>query len=251
VFLSPQPTQTESAQFYSTDYMSKAGTTSLFSAMVEIWDNAAARRFAGRIGLHSRVLDYGCGDGTFVRRLHSAGCENAFGFEPMERGHTDPHIFTSIEAIRDAGLSFDAIWMNNSIEHLVDTDATMSQLRGMLKPGGIVWGLTPNASHRAASMFGRNWGYLHFPYHTAMFSAVGLRIAARRWGFSGMLFRKTFLPSAWAFTLEHYMKMMLRTPVRGHLRVYPLLLLATLPVAVVDRLVPGNTTELEFVLTAP
>ncbi len=100
-------------------------------------------------------------------------------------------------------------------------------------------------------MFGRNWGYLHFPYHTAMFSAVGLRIAARRWGFSGMLFRKTFLPSAWAFTLEHYMKMMLRTPVRGHLRVYPLLLLATLPVAVVDRLVPGNTTELEFVLTAP
>jgi len=248
LFLDPQPTLEDTRQFYAADYMAKAPVGWAFEAMVGFWDGLAARGFVKRLG-RGAVLDYGCGDGSFVRRLRSAGCARVAGYDPMCQPDPEALIFDDLEAIAASGERFDVIRMHNSIEHLAAVDATMTRLRGLLKPDGCVFGETANGAHVSAKWFGAYWGYLHYPYHTVIFSPKGLALAARRWGFANAETLDTLTPGAWAFTMEHVAKRGFRIQRRGHLPVYPLLLLASAVPVLLDRLLPGRTTGMAFRLS--
>jgi len=251
LFLDPPPTLTDTEQFYSEDYMSKSAHGAILRRMVDLWDGIGARRFAKRFGASAAVLDYGCGDGSFVQHLIAAGCTDVSGYEPMPIAPaTSAPIYRDLDALIETGKRFDVIRLHNSIEHLVEVDATMSKLRALLEPGGCVSGETANGAHLSSKTFGALWGYLHYPYHTVIFSPRGLIEAARRWGYSKAETRDTLTPGAWSFTFEHAAKKWLGITRRGHLAVYPLMLLASGPPVLLDRLLPGRTTAMFFRLDA-
>jgi ubiquinone/menaquinone biosynthesis C-methylase UbiE len=98
-----------------------------------------------------RVLDVGCGEGRFTTALLDAGVQ-AVGVdvaeEPLRRARAlRPELDLSLVAphgpwaLPDA--SFDAVWAGETIEHVADTQAWLSEVRRVLRPAGELLLSTP------------------------------------------------------------------------------------------------------------
>lgn len=249
LYLTPFPSMGDTKSFYPSDYMAKNRLDRLLHWMIHSWQKNEAHSFAKKWGRDSKILDFGSGNGSFVRLMREVGCLNAYGYEPMAvNAESNDLIFTHIDDIRKKGMKFDLIRMNDTIEHLVDLDETMKNLSSLLKEGGIILGITANGSHFSSKLMGKYWGFLHYPYHTIIFSPEGLKKAAMRWGFQSVQTGDSYVPSAWAFTIEHILKDLFRLKTRGHLAIYSLLLLLSIPFVFLDRLLPGHTSEFSFQL---
>jgi SAM-dependent methyltransferase len=111
-----------------------------------------------------RVLDVGCGEGWFARRLLDAGAAvTAVDVveEPLRRARAAcpqldvPHLDVPRLDVRlvEPGAplpfedcSFDAVWAGEIVEHILDTQAWLSELRRVLRSGGVLVLSTPNHS---------------------------------------------------------------------------------------------------------
>ena len=107
---------------------------------------AVARQFAGK-----RLLDYGCGDGTFLALLAESGAAPALavGVELDARqvddcrrrfGHLPHARFDLIERLAspEHERAYDAVVCMEVLEHVVDVDAVISQLSRVLVDGGTL-----------------------------------------------------------------------------------------------------------------
>lgn len=97
------------------------------------------------------VLDVGCGEGRFTAALADAGTR-AVGIdvarEPLRRAHSvrpelDLRVVAPEEAWELADASFDAVWAGETIEHVLDTAGWLSEVRRVLRPGGVLLLSTP------------------------------------------------------------------------------------------------------------
>jgi 2-polyprenyl-3-methyl-5-hydroxy-6-metoxy-1,4-benzoquinol methylase len=110
------------------------------------------------------LLDVGCGAGELGGRLAAAGWR-VFGLALVERQAARAAAGGVRAAAGDvaAGLPFragrlDAVFAGEIIEHLVDTDAFVAELRRVLRPGGILVITTPNLAsfeNRVKLLLGR------------------------------------------------------------------------------------------------
>lgn len=136
----------------------------------------------------ARILDIGCGDGSFVRRAASLG-HDAVGVD-FDR--------TAVDNARAAGIriqhiseitaatfenSFDHITFNHVIEHLPEPSRALEQARKWLKPGGWIYIEAPNSEAHGLKQFGRFWRGLEAPRHFALPSRIALQKALKRAGF--------------------------------------------------------------------
>ena len=102
-----------------------------------------------------RVLDYGCGAGTIVTALRGRGID-AFGCDVYYDGGdyssaVDPAVLgTTIRRMERGTIpfdasSFDAVINNQVLEHVEDLDAVLAEIARVLRPGGTVFSLFPDA----------------------------------------------------------------------------------------------------------
>ena len=139
-------------------------------------------------GPGARVLDIGCGNGSFLWQMRSLGWE-VRGVEP------DPQSAAYARAagldVRDGLLQhqslpegyFDGITMNHVIEHLHDPMDTLRRCWKLLKPGGQITVTTPNLGSRGHQIFGADWLALDPPRHLVLFTEASLRGAMEHCGF--------------------------------------------------------------------
>lgn len=120
-----------------------------------------------------RLLDVGCGAGDFLQVAvamgwSACGCDpdgkvvemcGARGLDVRQGG---------AEAWFDERGLFDAITLNQVIEHVHDPQALLRQCFHLLKPGGVLWLGFPNARSFGAHVFGPSWAGLHPPYHLCL-----------------------------------------------------------------------------------
>jgi 2-polyprenyl-3-methyl-5-hydroxy-6-metoxy-1,4-benzoquinol methylase len=149
----------------------------------------------------SRVLDIGCGFGESLDYFRNNGCE-AHGVEADENirrvaekfGHkVEVGLF---DEQKYQASYFDAVVLNQVLEHAANPVVMMQGVASILKPGGIVVISTPNAFGWGARFFRRRWINWHTPYHLQLFSRRSLEAVSND---AGLLVEKaiTLTNSAW------------------------------------------------------
>lgn len=126
-----------------------------------------------------RVLDIGCGSGTFLRMLPSHA--ERFGIEPSRAaarvaqeqgiqilGHDD---------LDRAGLrhGFDVVTAIDVVEHTPDLQHFRRMLATALRPGGTAIILTGDCESLSARLLGPHWYYFNFAEHVSVFSPHSMR----------------------------------------------------------------------------
>jgi 2-polyprenyl-3-methyl-5-hydroxy-6-metoxy-1,4-benzoquinol methylase len=119
----------------------------------------------------ARVLDIGCGEGRFTTALVRAGREAVgadVAAEPLRRARErDPEI--DVRLLAPSGpwpledVSFDAVWAGEVIEHVADTAGWLSEVRRVLRSGGVLVLSTP--AHERLTRFALGLGGRAFEAH--------------------------------------------------------------------------------------
>ena len=130
-----------------------------------------------------RLLDVGCATGDFLLSAREAGFE-AEGAElsawsskiARERGFTVHGKLASELAATHAGV-YDVITLWGVIEHFSHPAQVLTELRALLKPGGIIAIWTGDVDGLCARILGRRWWMWmgqHIQYYTAISLALQL-----------------------------------------------------------------------------
>jgi 2-polyprenyl-3-methyl-5-hydroxy-6-metoxy-1,4-benzoquinol methylase len=105
-----------------------------------------------RAGRALRVLDVGCGEGHFAAALLREGAEVVavdVAAEPLRRARAlhpalDLRLVEPEESLSLEDTSFDVVWAGETIEHVADTAQWLSELRRVLRSGGLLLISTPD-----------------------------------------------------------------------------------------------------------
>ena len=139
-----------------------------------------------------RILDIGCGNGSLLARAKKMGftCEGIETNEPLAetvRKKLDCAVHSKL--LSDCtfpGETFDVVTMYDLIEHLQDPIDDLHRVHSWLKPGGVLFVLTPNddallrrvarlAYRMSLRMVHRPMHTLYYPHHLSYFTAQSLR----------------------------------------------------------------------------
>ena len=116
------------------------------------------RAGGGRGQTPSRVLDVGCGEGLFASELAQAGFAVVgvdVAEEPLRRARLkNPDLDLRVVPVEGPwslpDASFDVVWAGETIEHVADTAAWLSEVRRVLRSGGSLLLSTPAHGRLAA-----------------------------------------------------------------------------------------------------
>lgn len=135
----------------------------------------------------NRLLDVGCGNGTFLELARSAGwAVQGVDFDPLavaaarQRGLDVRH--GSIEDLGVAEGGYDWITCSHVLEHVHDPRRLLKGIADRLRPGGTLWLQTPNLDSVGHAVFGRDWRDLDPPRHLVVLTPKTLAHAFRAVG---------------------------------------------------------------------
>ena len=217
-----------------------------------------ARRVARLIGRRGTVLDVGCGNGAALAAMRAYGDWELWGVELDQEAAAQASrlalrvVNGALEAGELPAGRFDLIRMGHVIEHVLDPVSTLRRAYELLRPGGALFGETPNTDCWDFRLFGRYWGALHVPRHITLFDARNLTAALLDAGFVGVRIRPRLRTVGWSAGMQNFLahRFGLHVPPEGRVRWYPLLIIACLPLTVLQALVSRPAT-IAFVARKP
>ena len=173
------PVPDNPSRYYGPDYY--GGRHGLTHALCLWRRTRLLDRFGGGDGTgQRRLLDVGCGDGSFLEAARKRGWEVA-GTEIEPHPHSaDLNIRSSI-AETGGGYTCATLW--HSLEHVRDPRATLSEVASALVPGGTVLIAVPDAQSVQARLYGPVWRHLDVPRHLFHFGAQSLELVLSKTGF--------------------------------------------------------------------
>jgi 2-polyprenyl-3-methyl-5-hydroxy-6-metoxy-1,4-benzoquinol methylase len=132
-----------------------------------------------------RLLEVGCGSGAFLEAATKAGW-SAIGTDVDQHAIESARRRYGVEAhvgelseFQFESKSFDAVVMNNVIEHVSNPLNTIIECRRILRPGGRIVIITPNLNSYGHSLYGKHWRGLEIPRHLHIFTVSSLKLMAR------------------------------------------------------------------------
>jgi 2-polyprenyl-3-methyl-5-hydroxy-6-metoxy-1,4-benzoquinol methylase len=139
-----------------------------------------------------RLIDFGCGDGSFLaraaRQFDVAGIELSPRLAQSARQRIDPAKIlegplTEVANKSFPAESFDVVTQFGYIEHEWAPLAALQAAHRLLKPGGVTVLKTPNFASWNRHVMGLSWCGFHIPSHCNYFTPDSLRAILRRAGF--------------------------------------------------------------------
>jgi 2-polyprenyl-3-methyl-5-hydroxy-6-metoxy-1,4-benzoquinol methylase len=187
-FTNPRPHRRTLDQFYPDQYKPH---------QIKDKKPSILRRLLGRWGqwrppfpMHGqgRLLDFGCGSGTFLKRMKEHGWRVVgidTAAQAVERAsETDvPVLCGSLPHPELEPHSFDVITMWHSLEHVPDPKAVLKEARRLLDRNGKLIVAAPNIDSFPFRMFGHAWYGLDLPRHLTHFAPWTLHVMLERAGF--------------------------------------------------------------------
>jgi SAM-dependent methyltransferase len=136
----------------------------------------------------TRIVDYGCGDGSYLGTLVGKGYELT-GFETDAgqaerlRDHLGLPVYSSVNSLFDAvDGKAEVVVMHFVVEHLTDLDAGFETARRLLKPDGVFYFVVPHEHSLEHRLFGRKWHNLDPPRHVSFPERAHVEALAARHG---------------------------------------------------------------------
>lgn len=136
-----------------------------------------------------RLLDIGCGSGTFVKLALQAGFD-AYGLEQSEeavhigQNNAPGRIFPGMEQdLISRGEQFDVLTLFHALEHMTDPFRYLKDLQKLLRRPGKVIIQVPNAESLQAQLFGSRWYGLDCPRHVYNYTTFAVLHLLGRAGF--------------------------------------------------------------------
>lgn len=186
---SPQPD--DLASYYGPKYYGNRHSFTQKHCMarrVKLLEKAASG--VGSEGAGKKLLDVGCGDGSFLELARSHGYQ-VFGTElgdntqPQSRGI---EVREQVADWRDHA-PFDVVTMWHSLEHFRDVKGALQTVASVLAPGGVLIAAVPDFGGLQAKTFGPKWFHLDVPRHLYHFDRAALETLFGATGFEAFAWR--------------------------------------------------------------
>jgi SAM-dependent methyltransferase len=130
----------------------------------------------------ARILDVGCGSGSFVLDLSSMGFKNVLGVDPFiarDIEHRGRVLIKKCSLDDLRGDDWDVIMFHHSFEHISDQHDTLRTVRRLLAPRGTCLIRIPVVSW-AWKHYGVNWVQIDAPRHFFLHTERSLRLLAEQ-----------------------------------------------------------------------
>jgi SAM-dependent methyltransferase len=137
-----------------------------------------------------RLLDFGCGGGSFLLRMHRQGWQvTGVDISSAAVGHvrTELGLRAYLGSLPHPELrpeSFDVITMWHSLEHVHRPMAVLDEAYKLLAPGGKIVVAVPNIDSLPFRWFGSAWSGLDLPRHLTHFAPWTLHMMLENVGFN-------------------------------------------------------------------
>lgn len=123
-----------------------------YSGVGKNWDDDLLRQKVLEVlrSDHS-MLDLGAGSGIVSEMNFKHHVAYACGLDPDPRVKTNPHLHEGCQGFGESipwpDNSFDVVVSNNVFEHLEHPEVVLTEIKRVLKPGGMILAKTPNKYH--------------------------------------------------------------------------------------------------------
>lgn len=137
------------------------------------------------IGIDSKILDVGCGEGMLLYILANIGFEHTLGIDPFIKGnlHYSNGLKVLKQAIFELEQTFDLIMFHHSFEHMEYPFQILEKVKQLLNPGGQCLLRIPICSSYAWEHYREDWVNLDPPRHFYLYSHKSLAILFEQSGF--------------------------------------------------------------------
>lgn len=183
VYTNPRPDADDIHRFYPADYRPHRPRKPAHARRPHPFERLLGRPTAERRGLLpwpgvGRLLDFGCGGGSFLKRMADQGWEvtGVDASDAAVRAVTDDLGLTAfVGSLPHPELrpsSFEVVTMWHSLEHVHDPLAVVREAYHLLVPGGKLIVACPNIDSWAFRRYAESWFGLDLPRHLTHFTPV-------------------------------------------------------------------------------
>lgn len=186
VFTNPRPMGAHIERYYaSPNYISHQNEKQGLVPTLYYWARAVALRSkyrtVGRYAVGRKLMDYGCGTGTFLAYMRTKGYL-VTGLEPSANARAQAiqnaacPVFASRQEMGD--LRFDVITLWHVLEHVPDPLESLLHISRLLDSNGILLIAVPDITSWDAQHYGAHWAALDVPRHLSHFRPRDIQVLA-------------------------------------------------------------------------
>lgn len=179
-FTNPRPLPKDLGKYYESDeYISHSNTQK--SLLDKVYQAVRKYTIGKKVALlnslseKGRLLDIGCGTGEFLHASKIDGWE-VNGIEPGDKARDFAIQQYGLEVKEEAGIitlpkhSFDVITLWHVLEHVPALNERIKEIKGLLKPTGVLIIAVPNSASWDAQYYKEYWAAYDVPRHLYHFT---------------------------------------------------------------------------------
>ena len=182
-FMNPQPSWDDLQPYYNASYEPYSGD----HGFEQIDRDVAEAKRSGelrhiKVTPGMRLLDVGCGGGSFLRRAAALGAA-VQGVEPSADGVAAassaefPVFHGEIDSFIDShpGAKFEVVTSNHVVEHHPAPVEMLKDMAKVLSEDGYIWMSVPNAGCKSSQRLDWRWHSSDLPFHLMQFNPDSVR----------------------------------------------------------------------------